>query len=46
MGEGGAKTEVDRYGNIYSAVNLKAIWPRRGPKARAVHAAGGLGAFF
>ena len=28
------------------AVDLKGIWPRRAPKARAVHAAGGLGAFF
>ena len=25
------------------SVNLKGIWPRRAPKARAVHAAGGLG---
>ena len=29
---------------IISAVNLKGIWPRRVPKARAVHAAGGGGA--
>ena len=28
------------------AVNLKGIWPRRAPKAQAIHAAGGLGAFF
>ena len=28
-----------------SAVNLKGIWPRRVPKVRAVHAAGGLGFF-
>ena len=28
---------------IRSAVNLKGIWPRRAP---AVHAAGGLGAFY
>ena len=29
-----------------SAVNLKGIWPRLAPSALAVHAAGGLGAFF
>ena len=28
------------------AVKLKGFWPRRVPKARAVHAAGGLGAFW
>ena len=28
---------------VISAVNLNGIWPRRAPKARAVHAAGGLG---
>ena len=35
-----------RIGHSRSAVNLKGIWPRRVPKARAIHAAGGgLGAF-
>ena len=29
-------------GHTASAVNLKGIWPRRVPKARAIHAAGGL----
>ena len=33
-----------RFDPTRRAVNLKRIWPRREPKARAVHAAGGLGA--
>ena len=41
-------THVERNNNsliIYSAVNLKGIWPMRALKVRAVHAAGGLGHF-